>query len=137
MDNNNHFNNQQGNTQQNDGQFSNSNYQDYTSNIPYQAPMQGNEKEDRTNGLQIASLVCGIIAILTCCCYGVPAIILGIVGIICAIIGNGRSRSGVGIAGLVCSIIGLIAGIGMLIYYIWVILYMDKMGLWDEIFRQM
>ena len=37
-----------------------------------------------------------------------------------------------GVAGLVCSIIGLIAGIGMAIYYIWVIAYMQESGLWDQ-----
>lgn len=141
MDGNGELNNQQSgaqnNGQQTGGQFSNSNYQDYTANIPYQAPVERNEKENGTNGLQIAGLVCGIAAILTCCCYGVPAIVLGTVGLVCAIMGNKRNRSGVGIAGLVCSIIGLIAGIGMLIYYIWVIAYMDEMGMLDEILRGM
>ncbi len=139
MEGNNEMNNQQNNGQvntpaagQQGGQFSNNNYQDYTANIPYQTPVERNEKETGTNGLQIAGLVCGIAAILTCCCYGVPAIILGIVGLVCAITGNKRSKSGVGVAGLVCSIIGLIAGIGMAIYYIWVIAYMQESGLWDQ-----
>lgn len=137
MDGNGELNNQQSgeqnNGQQTGGQFSNSNYQDYTANMPYQAPVERNEMENRTNGLQIAGLVCGIAAIVTCCCYGVPAIIFGVIGLVCSIVGNKRSKSGVGIAGLVCSVIGLIAGIGMLIYYIWVIAYMQETGLWDEI----
>ena len=86
-----------------------SNYQDNTANIPYQpsAPDRGAEG---TNGLQIAGLVCGILSICACCCYGIPSIILGVAGLICSIIGNNQSKSGVGVAGLVCSIVGMILG---------------------------
>lgn len=120
------------NDQQNGGQYSNNNYQDYTANIPYQAPVD-NGPEKKTNGLQIAGLVCGILAICTACCYGVPGIILGIAGLICAVVGNGRNKSGVGTAGLVCSIIGLILGIAALAYYIWAFYYLSEIGYWDAL----
>ncbi len=112
------------------------NYQDYTANVPYQAP-QDNQGSNGTNGLQIAGLVCGILGICTSCCYGIPGIILGIAGLICAIIGNNRGKSGVGIAGLVCSIISIVVGIGALIYYIWIIAYMDQIGYLDMILQGM
>lgn len=105
------------------GQYNN--YQDYTSNVSYQP--QNFEPEKSTNGLQIAGLVCGILAICSCCCYGVPAVILGIAGIICASMGNKNGKSGVGTGGFVCSIIGLILGIVATIYYVMVFSQMSQM----------
>ena len=128
MDNNN---NQYG---QNNGQYSN--YQDYTANASYQAPPDDRGGK-RTNGLQIAGLVCGILAICTSCCYGIPGIIFGIIGLICALIGNNRSKSGVGTAGLVCSIIGIVLGVAALIYYIWAIAYLNEIGYLDMILQGM
>jgi hypothetical protein len=114
------------------GQYGN--YQDYTSNVPYQSPVNDGGG-NKTNGLQIAGLVCGILAICTSCCYGVPGIILGVAGLICAIIGNNRGKTGVGTAGLVCSIIGIIFGVIGLIYYIWAINYLNEIGYFDMIFQ--
>lgn len=124
MDENNVGNQSQGTTGAG-GQYSN--YQDNTANIPYQVPIE-DVPNSKTNGLQIAGLVCGILAICTSCCYGIVGIILGIAGLICSIIGNKNGKNGVGIAGLVCSIIGLILGIVMLIYFIWVIMTIMEMG---------
>jgi len=91
-------------------------YQDNTANIPYRAPID--EEPVTTNGLQITGLVMGILSIVSCWCYGIFGIIFAIVGMICAIIGNKKGRTGVGIAGLVCSIIGLILSIIALIYFV-------------------
>jgi len=98
-----------------DGNFEN-NYQDNTANIPYQAPMD--EAPVTTNGLQITGLVLGILAIVSCWCYGIFGIIFGIAGLICSIIGNKKGKTGVGTAALVCSIIGLILGVISLIYFV-------------------
>ena len=98
-----------------DGNFEN-NYQDNTANIPYQAPMD--EVPVTTNGLQIAGLVCGILAIVSCWCYGIFGIVFGIAGLICSIIGNKKGKTGVGTAAMVCSIIGLILGVIALIYFV-------------------
>ena len=102
-----------------DGNFENNNYQDNTANIPYQAPVD--EAPATANGLQIAGLVCGILAIVSCWCYGIFGIIFGIAGLICAIIGNKKGKTGVGTAGLICSVIGLILGVIALIYFVVVI----------------
>lgn len=92
-------------------------YQDYTANMPYQAPMPEGP-EEYTNGLQITSLVLGIASILVCCCWG-AGFIFAIPGLICAIIGNNRSKSGIGIAGLICSIVGIILNAVTLFLIIW------------------
>lgn len=104
---------------QNFGNGQNNNYQDNTSSVPYQ-PSSNSEGSGsgKASGIQIASLVLGIIAICLVCCYGLPSVILGIIGLICAIKGNKENKHGVGTAGLVCSIIGIIAGVCSLIYYI-------------------
>lgn len=104
------------------------NYQDYT-NIPYQQPVYEGP-DNKANGLQIAGLVCGILGICSCCCYGIPAVILGIAGLVCSLMGNKQSKNGIGIAGLVCSIIGIILGCIGVIYFAWVIRYMTEYNLW-------
>lgn len=107
-----------GNAQQNGS----NNYQDYT-NMQYQAPYDYDSgRSDKANGMQIASLVLGILGIPACCCYGIPGVIFGIIGLVLAIIGNKKSNSkGIGIAGLVCSIIAIVFGALASVYYIYVL----------------
>lgn len=136
MDENNVDNQSQGNMGSG-GQYSN--YQDNTANMSNQVPIE-NVPDGKANGLQVAGLVCGILAICTSCCYGIMGIILGIAGLICSIAGNKNNKNGVGIAGLVCSIIGLILGVVILIYFIWVIMVVMEMGTdagYWEILQQM
>lgn len=57
--------------------------------------------------------------------------ILGIAGLICAIMGNKRSKTGVGTAGMVCSIIGLILGVIAIVYYAMVINQLIQMNYFD------
>lgn len=93
-----------------------SNYQDNTANTYYQStPVVESVSGNKVNGMQIGSLICGIFSILLCCCYGVPSIIAGIIGIILSVVGGKQGKHGVGTAGLVCSIIGLVLGIIYLI----------------------
>lgn len=92
------------------------NYQDNMSNSYYGAPGQGQPGQS-TSGVQVAGLVLGILSIVTCCFYGVPGLILGIIGLVCAIKGRKHSRSGIGTAGLVCSIIGLVFSVISTIYW--------------------
>lgn len=116
------------------GQYSKD--QDYTAEYSYQAPVEDGGK-NRTNGLQIAGLVCGILAICTSCCYGVPGAVLGIAGLVCAIFGNHKGKTGIGIAALVCSIIGIILSAIVLLYCIWALKYLMDMGYWDQILNAM
>jgi hypothetical protein len=122
-----------------DGQnFDNGNYQDNTANIPYQAPVE-NAGPQKANGMQIASLVLGIIGIPACCCYGIVGILFGLIGLILAIVGNKKNKgAGVGVAGLVCSIIAIVFGVIALIYYAYVIQQMmADPSLYYEIFQQL
>ena len=112
------------------GNYQNNNYQDNTANIPYQPPVPDRSAEGTTG------LVCGILSICACCCYGIPSVILGIAGLICSIIGNNQSKSGVGVAGLICSIVGLILGAISGIFYIWAI-FMSATGEYQDLYRQL
>lgn len=103
-------------------------YQDYTASTQqYQAPPQQTRPEG-ANGLQIASLILGILGIPGCCCYGVVGLLFGIIGLILALIGNKKNRSAIGIGGLVCSIIAILFGIIGTIYYALVIMGMAGAG---------
>ena len=101
-----------------DGQnFQNNNYQDYTANV--QTTQSVTEPEQKqSNGMAIVSLVLGITAIVFSCCCGI-GFVLGIAGIICAVVANKRNKSGLGLAGLICSIIGTVFGLFGLVYWIY------------------
>ncbi len=110
------FENGQSTENQVQSETSYNNYQNNVETTSYQGvPVVEDAGSGKANGMQIASLVVGIFSILICCCYGVPSIIAGIVGIILAIMGNKQGKNGVGTAGLVCSIIGLVLGTVFLI----------------------
>lgn len=113
-----------------------SNYQDYTANVQYQAPPE-QIIPSGPNGCQIASLVLGILGIPGCCCYGIVGFILGLIGLILAIVGNKKNKSGVGVAGLVCSIIALLLGVVGTIYYGMIILGMTGSGPFAELMYEM
>ncbi|MBQ2803745.1 MAG: DUF4190 domain-containing protein [Lachnospiraceae bacterium] len=102
---------QQQNTYQNSYQ---SNYQDNTTGTttPY---YQGSvvEEPKETNGLAIAALILGIIALITGCCASWIGIIFGIPGIICAVLSKKKGKSGMATAGLVMSIIGIVIGLAV------------------------
>lgn len=114
------------------------NYQDYTSNVSqYQAPPQ-NDGPKKANGMQIASLVLGILGIPGCCCYGVVGLLCGIIGLILALVGNKQNKgSGVGIGGLVCSIIAILFGILATAYYAMIMMGLMGSGPFAELIQDM
>ncbi len=120
-----------------DGQ---NNYQDNTANIPYQAPPQMDEGPHKANGMQIASLVLGIISIVLCCCNGYGAI-FAIIGIVLSVLGGKSGKHGIGTAGLVCSIVGLV--FSLIIIVLNMILpsmavdLLHEMGYTEEMLRNM
>ena len=77
---------------------------------PYNAPVE----KPGPNGLQIASLIIGILSDI-CCCFGFVSITASVAGIILGIIGNKKGKHGVGTAGVICSVIGLILAILLLV----------------------
>lgn len=93
------------------------NYQDYTADVQTQTVVETTEAP-KTSGLAVTSLVLGISAIVFSCCCGL-GFVLGIIGIICAIVANKKGKSGVGTAGLICSIIGTVFGLFGLVYWIY------------------
>ena len=117
------------NSSQNQPVQSGNYYQDYTSATQqYQAPDQ-NDEPRKANGMQIASLVLGIIGIPGCCCYGIVGLIFGIIGLVLALVGNKKNKgSGVGVGGLVCSIIAILFGILATIYFALIVMGMAGSG---------
>lgn len=111
------------------GQYTNTQYStpQYTGQPPYgEAPYGApygyipQPQANPNNGFAIASLICGIAGILLCCCYGAGAVV-GIVGIVLAVMSkkqNAGKLSGLAIAGLVCGIIGVVFSAIWIIYYI-------------------
>ena len=86
---------------------------------PYGAPLVGPQK----NGLGVAALVLGILAILSCLSV-IGGVGLGILALIFGLVGRGRvkrreaNNGGVALAGAICGGLGLLGGIGALILWI-------------------
>ncbi len=88
--------------------------------MPYGAPMYvGPPPADSGSGVAVASMVLGLIALLTsfCGCILSPLTgILGLVGLVLGIAGLKSSNRGMAIAGIVMSAISLLAILGMIIF---------------------
>ncbi len=80
------------------------------SNQYYQQTPQKQE-----NGLAVAGMILGIASIPMSCCLGIYGLIIGIVGLILAIVSRKRSKGGIGVAGIVCSVIGIVIGLLMIL----------------------
>ena len=113
------------------GQYGQS-YQSYQPYQPYQENIYAQPGESKAaNGKAVASMICGICALLLCCCYGVPAIILGIVAIVLAILAkkdNMGQFPGMAVAGLIMGIIGIVMGV---IYIVILILAVMGEGMYS------
>lgn len=66
-----------------------------------------------TSGAAIASMILGIIALLSSCCFYYISIPCAVIGVILAAVGikSGKGGKGMAIAGLVCSIISLVPAV--------------------------
>lgn len=120
---------QQGSSPQpNNGQWQQGNYNQPNFNQP---PYQQNYNQPGY-GFGIASMVCGILALITCClwCTCVPLAVVSIVlGVLQIQKGTGK---GMAIAGIVCSSVGLILFIALTVYGN----YLQSSGLYNEIMRE-
>ena len=88
-------------------------------------PGFGGPPQGGSNGLAIAGLVLGILAIVT---FFVPyaGIVLGLIGLVLSILGRKRANEtgvggGMAITGLILSIIGIIIGIAWVAFTIWLV----------------
>ena len=81
--------------------------------MPYQSPPPG---AGQSQGLAIASLICGILAIFTFCLWilsvplGLAAIIMGIIARTNASKGQGGGK-GLATAGMICGIVGILISV--------------------------
>lgn len=98
------YGNNQGGNEFNGGNF------DYTPQQP---------QKDPGHGLAIASLVLGIISLLSCCCVYL-SVIVGVVGVVLAIISKNKSNTGkmetMALAGMILSIVGIVLAVGYIIF---------------------
>ena len=90
-----------------------SNYNQGYSSVP---------EQKSSNTKAVISLILGIAGLVLCCCLGAPSVILGIIGVILAILSkndNQGQMDGMAIAGLILSIIAFSVGLSSLCFYIY------------------
>lgn len=113
------------NKSQNNNDFGNGNF-NYT-------PQPEQPQKDGGHGLAIASLVLGILAVISCCCWYL-SIILGVVGIVLAVISKSKSSTGkmetMALVGMILSILGIVLA---LVYVIWAVNYMQSPAYQDAL----
>ena len=90
---------------------------------PAGPPQQPQEK-----GLNIASLVLGIISLISFCLFYL-SLPLGIIGLILGILGHKKNPEGMAKAGIILSIIGIVFSLGLLILTIIGFVVMDSMDM--------
>lgn len=71
-------------------------------------------KSNKANGLSIAGLIVGIVSICLFCLSWIGSLI-GVVGLILAIIGQVKNKSKLGVAAIIVSSVGIVAGILFLV----------------------
>ncbi len=109
--------NQQGYGQPNGSAYGGQNQQTPLSGYaePVYHNQYNNYNQEESQGFGIASMICGILALVTCCCW-CPCAPLAVVSIVLGIIQLSKGTAkGISIAGIVCSAIGLIMMIVFLV----------------------
>ncbi|HWC89752.1 MAG TPA: DUF4190 domain-containing protein [Pirellulales bacterium] len=75
----------------------------------------GGQGVPRTSGLAIASLVCGLLSLVTCLFTGIPAVVLGIIALLKINSSNGRLLGrGMAVAGLIIGCLGTLGSLFLL-----------------------
>ena len=90
-----------------------SNYNQGYSSVP---------EQKSSNTKAVISLILGIAGLVLCCCLGAPSVILGVIGVILAILSkndNQGQMDGMAITGLVLSILAFVIGLASLCFYIY------------------
>ena len=99
----------------------------YTQPNMYGYPYQNYPPKVPGTGASIASMVCGILSIVFCWCYGIVSLILGIIAIVLSSKAKkdaGGYHNGMAKAGFICGIVGTILGALFLIYIIVCLLFL-------------
>ncbi|MFE7354706.1 DUF4190 domain-containing protein [Streptomyces sp. NPDC057543] len=87
-----------------------------------QAPWGGSAP---SNGMGVAAMVLGILAVCLFCIYGIPSLILGALALIFGILGRKRAQrgeatnNGQALAGIILGSIGLVIGVAIIGFFIW------------------
>ena len=114
---------QNGYNQNNYGQnnYNQGYYQNPNQNPYYTVPPQGQPPKKESNPMAVTSMVLGIFSIISCCASPL-AVLLGIGGIVLAILSKkGQPMSGFAIAGIILSALGLIISLAFFAYYLFVL----------------
>ena len=104
-------------------EYQNNNFDDNNNYNNYNYRPEGNP------GLATGSMVCGILSIVLCCCYGIVGLILGIISIVLALKfkkDNNGILNGQALAVIICAIIGSILSLIMLVYTIYAITHYEE-----------
>lgn len=95
--------------------------------------VNGAPQKGQSNGLGIASMVLGILSLVTICCVPYAPIILGLIAVILGIVQIVKNeKKGMAIAGIVCGAIGLIAYVALFALGT----YALSTGIYDEFLNQ-
>ena len=87
---------------------------------------QGQHPYKKKNNMAVFSMISGIFSIVACCASPL-AVILGITGIVLAILSKkGQPMDGFAIAGIILSIVGLVVSLAFFAYYLFILSLMKN-----------
>ena len=91
--------------------------------LAFDPPTQKNDRSRTGRAFAVASLVCGIIGVLACCCCVYFAnLILGALAVIFSIVAAKKSKKmpGLAIAGLILGILALLIFLALFAFEVWI-----------------
>ncbi len=106
-------------------QNQNNQNQDFKPNQSYQYDPNGVSQQPKGDNMALASMVCGILSIVMCCCMGIFSIILGVAAMILFKKSkdmDGGVASSMALVGMICGIIGCVTGVFSIAY--WILFFM-------------
>ena len=99
-----------------------------------QVPVGSASNSLKTSGMAITSMILGICSIPVCMCYGIPSIILGVIGLVFASLagkdirsgGFSDSSKGMTTAGKICSWVGIGLGVAYILFIVVIIIIAES-----------
>ena len=85
---------------------------------PYGMQPGGYPPQPGSDGLAIASLICGLLSLVVSLCCGIFGVPLSLAAIITGVLGLKTQQRGMAIAGLILGVIGLLITIGTVVFAI-------------------
>lgn len=79
------------------------------------------QPQKQISGWSIAGFIIGTLALVSSVIFSWISALIGVVGLVFSIVGQALKKSGMGVAAIILSALGILAGIGFLVLYLFIL----------------